>query len=274
MNRAPINLRRSPARAILTRFVLGCVVAAGVHLAVEAQTPNIATLQKQAKEGNAEAQFELAKAYLLGTGGVPQDSKQGVEWLQKAAKLDHPGAQLALAKMYLDGRERNIPKDPRKGLELLQKSADHGFAPAQHDLAVLYLNGDVETGIPMKPHEAAAWFRKAARQPGSLQSQASLQDMLKKRLITAQEANWRGPEPTKEAEKGRPTEADKGKPAPFSVAEIETGLKSWITTRRMARLVQQFGVDFKLSDATRKRLADAGADPDLLQIISASKRSL
>jgi hypothetical protein len=33
-------------------------------------------------------------------------------------------------------------------------------------------------------------------------------------------------------------------------------------------------VDFKLSDITRKRLADAGADPDLLQIISAAKRPL
>jgi hypothetical protein len=42
----------------------------------------------------------------------------------------------------------------------------------------------------------------------------------------------------------------------------------------MATLVQQFGVDFQLSDASQKRLAEAGADPNLLQVISASQRSL
>ena len=94
----------------------------------------------------------------------------------------------------------------------------------------------------------------------------TIKEMLAQGLISAHEADWRPPEP--------PKPAAKAMPAPFSVAEVETGLKNWITTRRMATLVQQFGVDFPLSDATRKRLADAGADPVLLQIISASKRSL
>lgn len=253
-------------RRLLIRSLLVCVIAAGAPLAVvRAQAPNIDHLRKQAKENDAEAQFELAKAYLLGTG-VAQDSKQGVEWLQKAARLDHPGAQLALAKMYLDGREQNIRKDPKQGMEWLRKAVDHGYAPAEHDLAVMYRDGDKETGVAKNPHDAASWFRKAARQPGSTQSQASLEEMLHQGLITKQEANWRVPEPTKEAEKG------KAAPLPFSLAEVETGLKGWITSARMATLVHTYGVNFSVNAGTQKVLLADGADANLLRVISASKR--
>lgn len=263
MNSLPMNFRWSLIRVVLIRIVFVSVIAAGAHLA--AQAPDIASLRKQAKAGDAEAQYQLAQALLSGKG-VPQDSKQGVEWLEKAAKLDHPAAQQVLSYMYLKGGEQNIPKNPKIGLEWLQKSADHGNAAAEYGLAVMYRDGDGETGIPRKPHEAATWFRKAARQPGSIKSQSALQEMLQKRLISKAEANWRAAEPTKEAEKG--------KAVPFSVAEVETGLKGSITNKRMTTLVQKFGVDFKLNPVTQKRLKDDGADDYLLQTISASKRSL
>jgi hypothetical protein len=260
-----MNFPSTKTRRLLICNLFVCVIAAGAPLAVvRAQAPNIDHLRKQAKENDAEAQFELAKAYLLGTDGVTKDSKQGVEWLQKAAKLEHAPAQLALAKMYLDGREQNIHKDPKQGMEWLRKAAEHGYAPAEHDLAVMYRDGDAETGVLKKPHDAAAWFRKAARQPGSTQSQASLEEMFHQGLITKQEANWRAPAPTKEA--------DKGKSAPFSLAEIETGLKGWITSTRMATLVHTYGVNFNLTAATQKILLADGADANLLQVISASKR--
>jgi hypothetical protein len=264
MNSLNMNSPNSKTRRLIRGLFL-CVIAAGAPLVgALAQAPNIDHLRKQAKENDAEAQFELAKAYLLGTDGVAKDSKQGVEWLQKAARLEHAPAQLALAKMYLDGREQNIHKDPKQGLEWLHKAADHGYAPAEHDLAVMYRDGDAETGIVKKPHDAAAWFRKAARQPGSTQSQGSLEDMFHAGLITKQEANWRAPEPTKEGEKG--------KAGPFSLAEVETGLKGWITSTRMATLVHTYGVNFSVNAGTEKVLLAAGADANLLQAISGSKR--
>jgi TPR repeat protein len=156
--------------------------------------------------------------------------------------------------MYREGfRTADIPKDPKQGLKWLQKSADHGYARAEYNLALLYQDGDDATGIPRNPHEAAAWFRKAARQPGNPGSRTELEKMLKKHLISEPEANWR---------------------PPFSLGEVETGLKGWITNKRMARLVQEFGVDFKMNPATQKRLANDGADDNLLQTISASRRSL
>ena len=45
---------------------------------------------------------------------------------------------------------------------------------------------------------------------------------------------------------------------------METGLNGGITSKRMATLVNTYGVDFALSTSTRKRLADVGADDSLL----------
>ena len=267
-----MNLRSYHFRVALFCMILLCLMVAFAHLPLLlAQTPDIASLTKQAKDGNAESQYQLANAYLSGIG-VTKDSKQGVDWLKKAAALDHAGAQLVLSYMYLKGGEQNIPRDPAQGLRWLQKSVDHGYAPAQYSLALLYRDGDKDTGIARNPREAATLFRKAARQPGSIKSQAALQDMLQKKLISEQEANWRAPEPTRTPESTKV--AAKGKAAPpFTLVEVETGLKGYITNKRMATLVQKFGVDFKLNATTRKRLVDDGAQDELLAAISSSKRS-
>jgi hypothetical protein len=246
----------------MLRGILFFAISSLTHVTGFAQTLDIASLKKQAKEGDAQAQYELADDYLEGKG-IPINAKQGVEWLEKAAKLDHAGAQFVLGYMYLKGGGQNIPKDPKQGLEWLRKSADHGNAKADYALALLYRDGDDETGIARNPHEAAKLFRAAARQPDSTKSQSALQEMLDRRLISKQEANWRSLEPTKVAEKGKP----------FTLAEIEAGLKGAITPVRMAALVHIYKVDFKLSAATRQRLKNEGADDNLLQIISDSQRS-
>lgn len=270
MSSQPKLIQTMAPRRFLLRMILMCLTAAVALATLPAQAQNIDTLRKQAKAGDAEAQYQLASAYLSGSGGASKDLKQGVQWLRKAADLEHAAAQYALWVMYRSGFPPEIPKDPAQGLPWLRKSADHGYSTAQYNLGLLYRNGDQETGVPQKPHEAATWFRKAARQPGSTKSQASLAEMLQQGLITKQEANWHAPEsatsvPPKPAKSGAP---------PFSLAEVETGLKGSITSKRMAALVQQFGVDFKLSDDAQKRLTDAGADPDLLQVISTSQSGL
>ncbi len=179
---------------------------------------------------------------------------------QKAVAGD-PIAQFDMARAFMAGE--GVTKNSAKGLWWLRRSADQGYFGAEYALGIIYQSG--MEGLPKDQHEAAKWFVKAARQQNK-KSQDQLSEMLAQGLISAHEADWRVPEP--------PKPADKGKPAAFSVAEVETGLKNWITPKRMATLVQQFGVDFTLSDQARKRLADAGADDVLLQIISTSKRSL
>jgi len=139
-----------------------------------------------------KTQYELAKAYLSGTG-VPKDSKQGVDWLRKAANLEHPAAELALAIMYMEG-EQYISEGSKTGLEWLRKSPPAGLWSGGVQLGSLYRRGDEATGMPEKTHEAANWFRKAARQQGA-NSQTGLQEMLQQGLISRQEANWQASEP-------------------------------------------------------------------------------
>jgi hypothetical protein len=221
-------------RSVIFRFpFIWLVAACAITVSVAAQDQDFASMQQKAKAGDAIAQYDLARAYIAGTG-VAKDPKQGLAWLRKSAGQGYFGAEYALAFMYQSG----------------------------------YQNGAEQ--IPKDEHEAANWFRKAARQQNKA-SQDRLSEMLAQGLISAEEANWRAAEPTASVS---PKETKQSKAAPFSLSEVETGLKGGITSKRMTTLVQKFGVDFKLSAVVGKRLAEEGADDNLLQTISASKRVL
>lgn len=251
---------------------LGLIFAINACLALPAafaQTPNFATLHKRAKEGNAEAQYELAKAYYTGTG-VQKDSKQGLEWLRKSAEQGHPGAEFALSVLYRKG-ELN---DPKQGLVWLRQSAAHNNATAEFELGCLFRDG--EGGVSKNPHEAALWLRKAARQQNQ-PAQNGLEQMLKKGTISRQEANWKVAEPvTKTPERviAAKTEPKTESSKPFSLLEVEKGLQGGITCKRLATLVDKFKVDFSLSDDIRQRLSKEGADDNLLTTISSARHAL
>ena len=191
---------------------------------------------------------------------------QNAAALQQKADSGDPIAQFDLARAYMDGKV--VKKDPEQGLAWLRKSAGQGYVGAEYALAYMYQIGAEK--LPKDQHEAANWFRKAARQQNKA-SQDRLREMLAQKMISPQEANWRTAEPTASVPS---RESRKGKATPFSLADVETGLKGWITSNRMTVLVQKFGVDFTLSSATRQRLKDEGANDNLLQTISTSKRAL
>jgi hypothetical protein len=64
-------------------------------------------------------------------------------------------------------------------------------------------------------------------------------------------------------------------PAPLKEAEIIKGLVGGISSKRMAALVSQYGVDFALTPESEERLRSAGADAKLLTAIrtEAAKRA-
>jgi TPR repeat protein len=206
--------------------------------------------------------------------GSAQD--QNLADIRHKAEAGDPIAQFDLARAYIAGKD--VAKDPVQGLAWLRKSADQNYVGAEYALGIMYQTG---LGVPKDQHEAANWFRKAARQQNKA-AQAQLSGMLVNKAISPEEANWHGSEPTvsqtppqtlPHALSSQQKDV-KGKAAPFSFREVETGLTGGMTSKRMAALVQKFGVDFKLSADTRKRLADKGADDNLLAAISASRRSL
>lgn len=223
-----------------------CVLAI---VSTAAQTPNIAALQRSAQAGDAKAQFDLAEAYFEGNG---------------------------------------IPKDLATGIDWLRKSASQGYAGAEVTLGFLYQNG---VQVPKDPHEAAKWYRKAARQSDkdpkhAAKAQSNLGTLAAQGVISVDEADWHAQEPGEPVQQVKTPEVKapgvkttdakidqgKGKAVPFSLAEVETGLTGGITSKRMATLVSQYGVDFSLSANAKQRLSNDGADDNLMQTIASSKR--
>lgn len=191
-----------------------------------------------------------------------------IETLRRKAEAGDAKAQFDLAEAYSEGN--GLAKDSAQGMEWLKRSARRGYAGAQVVLGYMYQKG---INAEKDPFEAATWYKRAARQgdkdPKHAQTaQNHLSEMRAQGLISAREADWHGDEPTPSPPKLPQTR----KPPPFSLGEVETGLSGGITCKRMATLVTTYGVDFSLTASSRKRLADNGADDNLLQVITSSKR--
>ena len=77
----------------------------------------------------ADAQFELAKLYLVGEG-VPKDVKLGLYYLQKLTQQSHAPAQAFLADLHWQGKL--LPREPNKALALIRLAVAN--APRQERL--------------------------------------------------------------------------------------------------------------------------------------------
>ena len=91
------------------KFVKPLIVFISVLFALSAFAQVNPELLKKAEAGDADAQFELARAYYIGKG-VGKDYKKVAEWYTKAANQGNTGAQSNLGVMYYngDGVSKNI----------------------------------------------------------------------------------------------------------------------------------------------------------------------
>lgn len=119
--------------------------------------------KRKAEAGDAEAQFNLALMYHVGSG-VIKDAAKEVEWLQKAAAQGQVDAQFGLGVTYDNGD--GVPKDSAKAVEWWRKAAELGNAEAQYKLGEIYegLFSDVLYGVAKDADQAVSWYRKAAEQ--------------------------------------------------------------------------------------------------------------
>ncbi|MBI4290798.1 MAG: sel1 repeat family protein [Betaproteobacteria bacterium] len=159
-------------------------------------------LIRNARAGNAGAQFALGKIYLSGGHGVSRNPATAFHWLQKAAAQGIEDAERLIgdavpssavadpvlaAPIYeraASAGSRNAQKvmshwllsdagvgsDEGRGLRLLARAAEKGDRAAQLRLACLYQAGD---GVEASPEQAYYWFEQAAIQ-GSLAAQQAL----------------------------------------------------------------------------------------------------
>ncbi len=88
-------------------------------------------LRPLAKQGNANAQYNLGIMYENGRG-FPQDDAEAVKWYRKAAEQGDAYAQFALGVMYDNGL--GVPEDDAEAVKWGRKAAEQGHAKAQYSL--------------------------------------------------------------------------------------------------------------------------------------------
>ncbi|MBQ9715853.1 MAG: SEL1-like repeat protein [Clostridia bacterium] len=112
----------------------------------------------KAQQGDAQAQFELARCYYNGDK-IEQDYQKALDWFKKSAEQGHAEAQFEFGLCYYDGCL--VKQDAKKAVEWLEKSAEQGFAKAQSLLGICFEDG---TGVAEDAEKALYWYTKAADQ--------------------------------------------------------------------------------------------------------------
>ena len=119
---------------------------------------DLRTLQMQAAQGHAEAQYSLGVLYASGRG-VPQGYSQAAKWYEQAAAQGQSQAQFNLGWLYYAGL--GVPQDYKKATQWYKQAAAQGHAGAQNSLGVVYQKG---LGVPQDYAKARQWYEQAATQ--------------------------------------------------------------------------------------------------------------
>ena len=177
------------------------VAQTGSHASASAPVADLAELRRAAERGDANGQFRLGRAYLMGEGvskdlaeafkwyrkaaeqgdasaesmvgtfydsgeGVPQNFTLALKWYRAAAEQGDSFGEVGLAILY--GNGRGVRRDDAEALGWILRSAEHGNALGQLKLGGRYMSG---VGVPQDYPEAAKWTRKAAEQGNILAQQ-------------------------------------------------------------------------------------------------------
>jgi len=164
---------------IITKNMKNCIVAASIALSISlfniptpAQTkPNpilelrarvdrgdrdaIATMVRQASEGDSNAQYYLGVMYANGQG-VPQSDIEAVNWFRKSAEQGNPDGENSLGNMYAVGQ--GVPQDDAEAIRWYIRAAGLNYTVAEISLGNMYAAG---RGVPQNTAEALKWYRKA-----------------------------------------------------------------------------------------------------------------
>lgn len=121
--------------------------------------PSVQKVEKQAFDGNPEAQHDMGAIYIAGHGPVKQNLKRAVFWFEESSKNNVANAQYNLGVLYHQGL--GVEKDIGRAIELYEKAARKNHPEAQYNLGIANIEG---IGVPYNPQKAATYFENAANQ--------------------------------------------------------------------------------------------------------------
>ncbi|MCL2122796.1 MAG: hypothetical protein FWH34_01770 [Desulfovibrionaceae bacterium] len=221
-------------------LLLSLSAQAGNALAAGQQTPNLATVQKAADQGNADAQYQLGLIYRYGRG-VPIDTNKALALFKKAAEQGNAQAYYSLAGVYdIGGYESNgggVPIDRYKALEYYQKAAELGNVNAQIMLGYIYAGGyyddsgtfrNERQGYGVKDdRKAVEWFQKAAAQ-GDADAQRNLEGLYREGRGVTKDENKVIKPTTPVAQKATAAPATSSTPSTSAKSDADSsGLTMW-----------------------------------------------
>lgn len=118
-----------------------------------------AILETKAKEGDPEAQFELARMYLKGGDGIRKNAARSLELMMAAADRGHAEAMGGVGYFYASGTA--VPKDDALAVDWFRKGAEAGGAKAQLNFGKMLAEGK---GTEKNESEGRKWIKAAADQ--------------------------------------------------------------------------------------------------------------
>lgn len=127
-------------------------------------------LENLAKQGNSEAQYNLAVLYQDGLG-VAKSDDQAFYWYEKAAWQGLAEAQFMTGLLYSEGE--GVKQDYEQAFYWYQRAAEQNHAEAQNNLAARYATG---TGVVKNIDLAKYWYQRAAKQ-GNANAAYTLQQL-------------------------------------------------------------------------------------------------
>ena len=90
-------------------------------------------------KSNNVSQKIIAEEFMRGVV-IPQNPEKALKWYSLAAKNGNQDAQNELAYMYYTGN--GVPQDLEKGAELFLESAYNGSSTAQYNIGLIYYSGE------------------------------------------------------------------------------------------------------------------------------------
>jgi len=117
------------------------------------------TCQKEANQGDAQAQYRLAIMYNAGQG-VPQSYKQATNWYSKAARQGNAKAQYNLAWMYRFGH--GVHQSYKQAMQWFNKAAEQDTNGRYSLTLALYYLYTGDKNNSKRRNQGLLWFEKAA----------------------------------------------------------------------------------------------------------------
>lgn len=139
------------------QFVLAKMYGDGRGVA-QSDDKAVQWMESAANGGLAQAQVRLANWHLNGRHGLLEDSEEAFEWYKLAANQEHEVAQFFVGNLLFKGD--GVDQNRELGMQWMFRAADNNCRRAMVRLAQIYDRG---IGVPVDDVEALKWYHKAVK---------------------------------------------------------------------------------------------------------------